>query len=71
MTKIPHETESRYEVVHPLFDVPEEKLTGEHLGLMKMSRSARFALGSLRVYLLLMLLMLGWQMVHAAHYVSR
>jgi len=44
-------------VVHPLFDVPEEKRSPDTLGPMSMTRSARYALLMLRFYLILMLLL--------------
>jgi hypothetical protein len=44
-------------VVHPLFDVAEEKRTGEGLGQMPMSGSVRWSLLALRGYLILMTLL--------------
>jgi len=41
-------------VIHPMFDEPEEKRTGDELGLMPMSRSVRACLLALRCYLILM-----------------
>lgn len=43
-----------YVVVHPLDDLPEEKCSVEGLGLMPLSRSVKYSLLSLRLYLLLM-----------------
>jgi hypothetical protein len=50
-------------VRHPLLDEQETKLTGEGLGLMKMSPSVRAMLLLLRVYLVLMAGMLLYHMV--------
>ena len=41
-------------VVHPLDDVPEEKVDTEHLGPMQMTRAVKICLFALRGYLLLM-----------------
>jgi hypothetical protein len=61
MIRIPNheyqETAKRYVVVHPLDDVPEEKVDTENLGPMPMTRSVRLSLLSLRGYLVLMILM--------------
>ncbi len=43
-----------YIVIHPLDDQPEEKCSIEGLGLMPLSRSVKYSLLSLRLYLLLM-----------------
>lgn len=42
-------------VVHPLFDVPEEKKNPETIGAMRFTFGARLSLMSLRVYLILMM----------------
>jgi hypothetical protein len=44
----------KYSVVHPLFDKKEKKCDVEGLGRMKMSACVKYALLSLRVYLILM-----------------
>jgi hypothetical protein len=44
-----------YLVVHPLDDVPEQKLTWDHLAPMEMTSSVRWSLIALRVYLILMM----------------
>ena len=41
-------------VVHPLDDIPEEKLHTRHLGLMRMTGAVKWSLLALRGYLLLM-----------------
>jgi hypothetical protein len=43
-----------YFVVHPLDDVPEQKVDTEHLGPMQMTRAVKICLFALRGYLLLM-----------------
>jgi hypothetical protein len=53
-------------VVHPLDDLPEEKLETEHLGPMKMNRTVRICLYSLRGYLLLMFGLLGFRVLQLA-----
>ena len=49
------ETHNHYVVVHPLDDLPEEKVDTETLGPMPMTRSVRWSLVSLRAYLVLMI----------------
>ncbi|HEY4815758.1 MAG TPA: hypothetical protein VIH58_13820 [Chthoniobacterales bacterium] len=44
-----------YLVVHPLDDVPEQKLKSDHLAPMEMTSSARWSLVALRLYLILMM----------------
>ena len=50
-------------VVHPLDDVPEVKVALDSLGFMPMTRSARIALFSLRVYLILMVLLVIYHVI--------
>ncbi len=49
-----HEEMRRIYVVHPLDDLPEEKIDIEALGPMPMTRAVRWSLLSLRAYLILM-----------------
>ena len=42
-------------VVHPLDDIPEQKLKSDHLPPMEMTDTVRWSLICLRVYLLLMI----------------
>ena len=56
------ELENRFVVIHPLDDVPEEKVDIENLGPMPMTMSVRLSLISLRAYLVLMILLV---MYHA------
>lgn len=51
------------EVVHPIFDAPEEKCDPTTLGKIKMSRSVRFSLIVLRAYLVVMGAMLTYHML--------
>ncbi|MDR3689669.1 MAG: hypothetical protein P4L46_09855 [Fimbriimonas sp.] len=57
-------------VVHPLFDEPEQKRTGENLGHMAMSRGVRFCLLLLRAYLIVMALMLAAHVAMSATMVT-
>jgi hypothetical protein len=52
-----NEFKNRFVVVHPLDDVPEEKVDTESLGPMPMTPSVRISLLSLRAYLVLMMLL--------------
>ncbi len=45
-------------VVHPLDDVPEQKVEIAHLGPMRMTLAVRMSLLALRGYLVLMMLLL-------------
>ncbi|MGA2902488.1 MAG: hypothetical protein ABSD98_01545 [Candidatus Korobacteraceae bacterium] len=49
--------ESHYVVVHPLDDVPEEKVDTETLGPMPMTISVKLSLLALRSYLVIMVLL--------------
>jgi hypothetical protein len=42
-------------VIHPLDDVPEQKCSADGLGQLKMSKSVRASLVTLRVYLVFIL----------------
>jgi hypothetical protein len=53
-------------VVHPLDDVPEEKVETEHLGPMPMTRTVKICLLALRGYLLLMVALLGFRVLQLA-----
>ncbi len=50
--------EGRYVVVHPLDDLPEEKVNPDRVGQIRMTRAVRISLISLRTYLVLMTLLL-------------
>jgi hypothetical protein len=47
--------ENHFVVVHPLDDVPEEKVDTSNLGRMPMTTSVKISLISLRAYLVLMI----------------
>ncbi len=50
-------------IVHPLDDVPEEKLYHPGLGRMALTPAVRFSLFALRAYLALMILLVAWRAV--------
>jgi hypothetical protein len=50
-------------VIHPLDDVPEQKLYREDLGSMRMSRTVRISLLLLRGYLAAMFLLVAWRVL--------
>jgi hypothetical protein len=56
-----------YLVVHPLDDVPEEKIDTVHLGPMRMTKTVRLCLLALRGYLLVMFGLLGFRVLQLAH----
>jgi hypothetical protein len=53
-------------VIHPLDDLPEQKVDTAHLGPMLMTRSVRFSLMALRTYLVLMMLLVLYHVVDLA-----
>ena len=55
-----------YIVVHPLDDLPEEKVNTDGLGRMPMTTSVKLSLVSLRAYLLLMLGMVVYHVLQLA-----
>jgi hypothetical protein len=55
-----------YIVVHPLDDLPEEKVNTDGLGRMPMTTSVKLSLVSLRAYLLLMLGMVVFHVLQLA-----
>jgi hypothetical protein len=57
---------AEFVVVHPLDDVPEEKVETEHLGPIQMTRTVRICLYALRGYLLLMFGLLAFRVVQLA-----
>jgi hypothetical protein len=56
----------QYVVVHPLDDIPEEKVDTEHLGPMQMTRTVKVCLFALRGYLLLMFGLLAFRVLQLA-----
>jgi hypothetical protein len=65
-TKPNYEKPPFFTIVHPLDDVPEEKVDTEHLGPMRMTRTVRVCLFALRGYLLLMCVLLGLRVMQLA-----
>lgn len=55
-----------FEVIHPLYDVQEQKMTGENLGKMKLSKGTKFILLGLRIYLIVMGTMLIYHVLDMA-----
>jgi hypothetical protein len=66
MTQALNEQLERYIVVHPLDDVPEEKVDTESLGPMPMTASVKWSLVSLRAYLLLMVVLVFYRVLSLA-----
>ena len=58
--------EELFLVIHPLDDLPEQKVDTAHLGPMPMTRSVRFSLMALRAYLLLMMLLVLYHVADLA-----
>ncbi len=52
-----------FHVIHPLFDEPEEKADVEGLGPMKMTRSVRYSLMALRLYLIAMIALVFYRVI--------
>jgi hypothetical protein len=57
---------NQFLVIHPLDDVPEEKVDTESLGPMAMTTSVRISLLSLRAYLVLMMLLVFYHVMNLA-----
>ncbi|HLI86823.1 MAG TPA: hypothetical protein VKV17_23150 [Bryobacteraceae bacterium] len=66
MTQALNEEMERYVVVHPLDDVPEQKIDTESLGPMPMTASVRWSLISLRAYLVLMIALVFYRVATLA-----
>jgi hypothetical protein len=58
-------------VVHPLDDVPEEKIKSDHLPPLEMTRSVRWSLFVLRAYLILMTLLLAYHVIDLAGHILK
>jgi len=58
--------EDLFLVIHPLDDLPEQKVDTAHLGPMPMTRNVRFSLMALRAYLVLMMLLVLYHVVDLA-----
>ena len=55
-----------FRVVHPLYDVVEEKCSTEGLDGIRMTPAVRISLFALRGYLMVMTLMLGYHVLQLA-----
>jgi len=64
--KLDQGAENFFQVVHPLDDLPEQKLNTANLGPMSMTRSVRFSLLALRAYLVLMMLLVFYHVLGIA-----
>jgi len=60
------EPDNYFVVIHPLDDVPEEKVDIENLGPMEMTLSVRLSLLSLRAYLVLMMVLVFYHVLDLA-----
>ena len=60
------ELTNHFVVIHPLDDVPEEKVDTESLGPMTMTASVRISLLSLRAYLVLMMILVFYHVLDLA-----
>jgi hypothetical protein len=58
--------QDRFVVIHPLDDEPEQKVDIESLGPMPMTTSVRLSLYSLRGYLVLMMMLVLYHVLHLA-----
>ena len=63
--------ENHFIVVHPLDDVPEEKVDTSSLGPMPMTRSVRYSLMALRGYLIVMGLLVAYHVIDLAAALAR
>ena len=59
--------ESHFLVVHPLDDVPEEKVDTSRLRPIPITGSVRLSLLALRTYLVLMMLLVVYHVIDLAH----
>ena len=67
--RLPHpedEPAPLYRVVHPLDDEPEAKCDPDALGPMHMSRSVKASLFVLRLYLIVMVALVGYRVLELA-----
>jgi hypothetical protein len=64
------ELERRFVVVHPLDDLPEEKVDTESLGPMAMTATVRISLISLRGYLILMMMLVFYRVLALAGWIG-
>ena len=57
--------------IHPLDDLPEEKVKSDHLPPLSMTRTVRWSLFTLRAYLIIMMLLLVYHVVDLARQLWR
>jgi hypothetical protein len=57
---------NRYVIVHPLDDLPEEKVDTENLGRMAMTGAVKWSLFSLRAYLIVMTVLVLFRVLQLA-----
>jgi hypothetical protein len=53
-------------VIHPLDDLPEQKVASDHLPPLKMTPSVSISLFTLRAYLILMMILLLYHVIDLA-----
>ena len=53
-------------VIHPLDDLPEQKIDSDHLPPMEMTQGVRWSLISLRVYLIFMIALFMYHVIDLA-----
>ena len=63
VTSVKTSEEKVFYAVHPLDDAPEQKRSGEGLGVMHMSKSVKASLVTLRVYLVLILALALYRLI--------
>ena len=63
--------EDFFYVVHPLDDLPEEKVKSDHLPPLTMTQTVRWPLFTLRAYLIIMMLLLVYHVVNLARQLWR
>ena len=61
MSMIETTVDQKFSVVHPLFDKPDKKLNPESVGQIKMTKSVRYSLVVLRVYLIGMMVLASYR----------
>ena len=66
-----NELTNHFVVVHPLDDIPEQKVDTESLGPMPMTASVRISLLSLRAYLVVMMLLVLYHVLVLAGLFAR
>ena len=66
-----NELTNHFLVVHPLDDIPEQKVVTESLGPMPMTASVRISLLSLRAYLVVMMLLVLYHVLVLAGLFAR